>query len=110
MATEEECKVFNQEIIDMKTDMNNKYRDVHNHIRELRSDLGDNIEYQQKVYSELSKSQENNTTAIHDLTESTQALVDAITAGKVIGNFARWAIPIAVSIAAIVTYFKPPTS
>lgn len=112
MATDEECKVFEQKIEEIEHRNDNRYKDFHNHLRELRADFSDNVAEQMQRHNELTKAQEDNTQAIHDLTKSTQSLVDAITAGKVIGNFARWVIPIAVAISAFVAWFNhtPPSS
>lgn len=117
MATEEDCRVFRQKIIeieeraaqqmdniDKKTD--GIHKDLHNHIRELRADYSDSVVEQAQRHTEL-------TMAMTELTGNTKELVDAIKAGKFIGSVARWAVPIVAVCAAVAAYLsntpQPPS-
>lgn len=99
MSSEEECALMNQKLTEVETRQRKDNHDLHAHIRELRSDFSDFVEDQML-------STNANTKAIHDLAENTKTLVDAITAGRVVGNFFRWAVPIVAALIAVATWFS----
>lgn len=106
MPSEDECHKFNQQIEELKESNEKRDKHFHNHIRELRRDFSDNVAEQISRHNELTLAQQENTKAINDLVKSTQSLVDAITAGKVIGGIVRWAAPLVVAIAGLVAWYK----
>jgi len=109
MPSIDECRLFNQKLEQIERVMDARDDEVRDNIRQLNKSQKE-ISQSQK---ELTKSQQDNIEAIHTLTLSTQILVDTVTAGKIIGSFARWIVPILATIAAITAYFNqtpPPPS
>ena len=90
---------MNAKLLEVDAKQRKDHHDLHAHIRELRTDFSDFVDDQMQ-------STNANTKAIHDLAENTKTLVDAITAGRVVGNFFRWAVPIAAALVAIASWFS----
>lgn len=102
MPDEDHCNEIDTKLAEIEVRHREAFKDIHNHVRELRGDLGDFIFEQRDATL-------SNTKAINKLTESTETLVNAIIAGRTISTFFRWALPILAGIAAIVTYIKTGT-
>lgn len=110
MPSEEQCIIFNQEIESVKEQSKKIRQDLHTEMSDLRDDFNNHVAEQSSRYSDLVQAQKFNTEAVTKLTKNTQDLVDAITAGRLIGRLVRWSVPVLISIGSAAAYFSklPP--
>ena len=111
--TEHDCEKINQRITD-------NHSDIHKHIRML----GEKTDKQHEIVNALVEqfqhheaedsrrntqfieSQTLNTKAINDLAHSVEGIVEAYRTANGVGKFIKWFGGIAISIGALIAYFK----
>ncbi len=111
MSTEKECSFLEKSVLDLDKKIDDVHRDVHKHLREVRSDLSDHIETQEGWHSRMIESQQLNTDSINRLTSSTEGLIAAwntaaggVKAISIVGRVIKWTAGVIIAVFSVWAY------